>query len=284
MHRGATRRRRRGGGTQPQKVRCRRWLWGRAALWRGAATLTHANLSSPGRKVINYWAVYTWDRLSFIECHTPDLGNKSLDPKQTRCCDAFRLLMSGWQLSLKHGGMLTRNEQTSSNKQTTTPWSISETNDRSHLKANITADGRLVLQSLTKRFSSRLRPQLACTFVHSAVLLKWWPFSIQEIHVLNKKKCTDKQSLFPLAVFCLHILYRSRSLQLQEAFIMSLARGGKSQYSKNKNGFETWGAFKYCTIALNTTRCQVSCCSLFTCVWNAVPLRDTVNQLYISVL
>lgn len=23
--------------------------------------------------------------------------------------------------------------------------------------------------------------------------------------------------------------------------IMSLARGGKSQYSKNKNGFETWG-------------------------------------------
>lgn len=26
-----------------------------------------------------------------------------------------------------------------------------------------------------------------------------------------------------------------------EPVIMSLARGGKSQYSKNKNGFETWG-------------------------------------------
>lgn len=151
--------------TQPQKVRSRRWLWGRAALWRASATLTHPNLSSPGRKVINYWAVYTWDRLSFIECHIPDLGNISLDPKQTHCGDAFRLLMSGWQLSLEHGSMLTRNEQTSSNKQTTTPWSISETNDHSNMKTNITADRWLVLQLVTKHFSSRLRPQLSCTFV-----------------------------------------------------------------------------------------------------------------------
>lgn len=67
------------------------------------------------------------------------------------------------------------------------------------------------------------------------------------------KKILINNSFFCLAVFYLHILYRSRSQQLQEAFIMSLARGEKSQYSKNKNGFETWGAFKYCTIGLNTT-------------------------------
>lgn len=63
------------------------------------ATPTCPNLSSPGRVVINYWATYTGDTLSFIECHTPDLGNKSLGSKQTRCGDTFRLLIPGWQLS-----------------------------------------------------------------------------------------------------------------------------------------------------------------------------------------
>ena len=57
-------------------------------------------------------------------------------------------------------------------------------------------------------------------------------------------KRADKQYLPSFAVFCLHILYRSRSQHLQESFIMSLAGGGKSQYSKNKNGFETWGGFE----------------------------------------
>lgn len=147
-----------------------------AAPWRGSATLTCPNLSSPGRTVINYWAVYTWDAHCFIECHTPDLGNKSLDPKQAHCSDARRLLMSGWQLPLEHGGMLTRNEQSSSDKQKTTPWSISETNDHGNMKANITADRRLVLQSVTKQFSWRLRPRPSCIFV--ALLQKRWQLSM----------------------------------------------------------------------------------------------------------
>lgn len=115
-----------------------------AAPWRGSAPLTCPNLSSPGRTVINYWAAYTWDALGFIECHTPDLGNKSLDSKQTHCGDVFRLLMPGWQLSLEHGSMLTRNKQTSPNEQTTTLWSISETNDHNNTKTNIISDRWLV--------------------------------------------------------------------------------------------------------------------------------------------
>lgn len=158
-----------------------------AAPWRGSATLTCPNLSSPGRAVINYWAAYTWDALGFIECHTPDLGNKSLDSKQTHCGDAFRLLMPGWQLSVEHGSMLTRNEQTSANEQTTTPWSISETNDHNNMKTNIIADRWLVLQSVTKHCRSRLRPRLSRTFCASAMLQKRWQFSLWGIHALKDK-------------------------------------------------------------------------------------------------
>lgn len=111
-----------------------------AAPWWDSATLTCPNLSSPGRVVINYWAAYTGDTLSFIECHTSDLGNKSLDSKQTRRSDTFRLLMPGWQLSLEHGSMLNRNEQTSSNERTTTPWPISETNDHNNMTTNIISE------------------------------------------------------------------------------------------------------------------------------------------------
>lgn len=165
MHRGATRRGRK--KAQPQKVRCLSEMALGSLQPRGgaSATLTCPNLRSPGRAVINYWAAYTWDELGFIECHTTDLGNKSLDSKQTHCSDAFRLLMLGWQLSLEHGSMLTRNEQTSSNEQTTTPWSISETNDHNNMKTNIISDRWLVLQSVTKHLRSRLRPRLSCTFV-----------------------------------------------------------------------------------------------------------------------
>lgn len=134
-----------------------------AAPWRGSATLTCPNLSSPGRAVINYWAAYTWDALCFIECHTPDLGNKSLDSKQTHCGDAFRLLMPGWQLSLEHGSMLTRNEQTSSNEQTTTPWSISETNDHNNMKTNMIADRWLGFTVCCKTFARRVK---ASAIVH----------------------------------------------------------------------------------------------------------------------
>lgn len=165
MHRGATRRGREKSTATKGEVSVGDGFGVAAAPWRGSATLTCPNLSSPGRAVINYWAAYTWDALGFIECHTPDLGNKSLDSKQTLCGDAFRLLMPGWQLSLEHGSMLTRNEQTSSNEQTTTPWSISETNDHNNMKTNIIADRWLVLQSVAKHLRWRLRPRLSRPFV-----------------------------------------------------------------------------------------------------------------------
>lgn len=79
----------------------------------------------------------------------------------------------------------------------------------------------------------------------------------------EKKSCADKQWLLSCAVFCLHKLHRSGSQQLQEAFIMSLARGGKSQYSKNKNGFETWGGLRIMYNGAKhkwDVRLAVSCC------------------------
>lgn len=147
---------------------------------------------------------------------------------------------------------LTRNEQTCTNERTTTPRSISGTNDHGRTKINIIAQTRLFLQSaIKKKRCSRLRPQSS----YMSVL----PFCSKNDNFLCrecalwKPKCTDKQLSFPSAVFCLHILYRSRSQQLQEAFIMYLAGSWKSQYSKNKNGFETWGAFKCSTIGPNIT-------------------------------
>ena len=192
MHRGATRRGRKKSAATKGEVSTEDGFGVTASPWWGSATLTCPNLGSPGRAVINYWAAYTWDTLSFIECHTHDLGNKSLDPKQTlwhHCDDAFRLLMPGWQLSPEHGCLLTRNEQTSSNEQTTTPWSISETNDHSNMKTNIIEDRWLILQSVTKHWSSRLRPQLSCIFV---MFQKQRQISLWGIHAL-KGKCTDKQ-------------------------------------------------------------------------------------------
>lgn len=70
-------------------------------------------------------------------------------------------------------------------------------------------------------------------------------------------------------MFCLHIRYSSGSLQLQEAFIMSLARGGKRQYSENKNGSETWGAFQYCTTGLNTAEMSRLLLAVCTSIWSS---------------
>lgn len=54
------------------------------------------------------------------------------------------------------------------------------------------------------------------------------------------------------AVFYLHILYRSRSQQLQEAFIMSLAGAEKVNTAKIKMDLRLGGGFKYCRMWLNT--------------------------------
>ena len=149
--------------------------------------------------------------------------------------------------------MLTRNEQTSANEQTTAPWSISETNDHNNMKTNIIADRWLVFTVCYKTSPLKVK---ASAIMH-VLCLCYAPKTMTIFFVGNT--CSERQnalinnSPFSFAVFCLHILCRSRSQQLQEAFIMSLATRGKSQYSKNKNGFETWGAFKYCTIGPNTT-------------------------------
>lgn len=175
----------------------RRWLWGsRRPPWRDSATLARPNLSSPGRAVINYWAAYAGDTLRFIECHTPDLGNKSLDSKQTRRGDASRLLMSGWQLSLEHGSMLTRDEQTPSNEQTTTPWSISETNDHNNMKTNIISDGWLALRSVTKHLPWRLRPRLWRTLAPPLCPKQGRQFSLRGI-----KGALVNNGSFPLLCF-----------------------------------------------------------------------------------
>ncbi|MEQ2205722.1 hypothetical protein XENOCAPTIV_011396 [Xenoophorus captivus] len=145
--------------------------------------------------------------------------------------------------------MLTRNEQTSSNEQTVTPWPISETNGHSNMRINITAcftAGDKTFRLQVKTSAITLIWALPYAQKTTTVFFVWNPCT-------ESRNCADKQWPFPSAAFCLHIQYRSRSEQLQEAFIMSLAGGRKSQYSKNKNGFETWGAFKYCTAGPNTT-------------------------------
>lgn len=115
---------------------------------------------------------------------------------------------------------------------------------------------RLFLQSAIKTLL-QVKTSVVVHVCASILLQKWQQFSLRGM-TLWKPNCTDKQWTFPSAVFGLHILYRSRSQQLQEAFIMSLAGSRKSQYSKNKNGFETWGAFKYSTIGPNITEMSSS--------------------------
>lgn len=122
-----------------------RWLWGRCSP---VAGLCNINVSQ---------FELTWERrLLIIELRTLETHSASLNVTlltweikvwiQSRHTggDASRLLMPGWQLSVEHGSMLTRNEQTSANEQTTTPWSISETNDHNNMKTNIIADRWLV--------------------------------------------------------------------------------------------------------------------------------------------
>lgn len=150
--------------------------------------------------------------------------------------------MPGWQLSPKRSGMLTEmNKPPLMNEQqlhspfldltTSTIWR--QTGNRidgwlRDLLQNIYAQGR------------GLANQHGCVSVSSEMMTSCFAGN----RLSERKEGADKQWLLPFVVFCLFWLYRSGPAQLQEAFIMSLAKGGKSQYSKNKNGFETWGAFE----------------------------------------
>lgn len=57
----------------------------------------------------------------------------------------------------KLGSMLTRDEQTSSNEQTTTPWSISETNDHNEARTNIISDRWLGITLRYDTFSLKVK-------------------------------------------------------------------------------------------------------------------------------
>lgn len=60
----------------------------------------------------------------------------------------------------------------------------------------------------------------------------------------SERKERAERQLLAVAVCFVCVRWTGAARQLQEAFIMSLVKGGKSQYSENKNGFETGGAFQ----------------------------------------
>lgn len=70
-------------------------------------------------------------------------------------------------------------------------------------------------------------------------------------------------------------------MQLQEAFIMSLAKGVKSQYSKNKNGFETWGggALNNVQWSQKQLACKASGFTLCACASVSVSISSVVHSL-----
>lgn len=65
--------------------------------------------------------------------------------------------MEGDSCLRKRGSMLTRDEQTSSNEQTTTPWSISETNDHNEARTNIISDRWLGITLRYDTFSLKVK-------------------------------------------------------------------------------------------------------------------------------
>lgn len=73
-------------------------------------------------------------------------------------------------VSGKRGSMLTRDEQTPSNEQTTTPWSISETNDHNEVRTNIISDRWLDITLRYDTFSLKVKAS-AITRISASVTL-----------------------------------------------------------------------------------------------------------------
>lgn len=114
----------------------------------------------------------------------------------------------------KRGSMLTRDEQTPSNEQTTTPWSISETNDHNEVRTNIISDRWLGITLRYDTFSLKVKAS-AITRISASVTLrkKRQQFSLGGI----KEGQLVNNSSAPRSVLCLPALYASRSPQPQEA-------------------------------------------------------------------
>lgn len=74
-------------------------------------------------------------------------------------------------VSGKRGSMLTRDEQTPSNEQTTTPWSISETNDHNEVRTNIISDRWLDITLRYDTFSLKVKAS-AITRISASVTLQ----------------------------------------------------------------------------------------------------------------
>ena len=155
-----------GGGSTATKgeVSVGRWLWGRCSPRGGAsATLTCPNLSSPGRAVINYWAAHTRDELGFIECHTPDLGNKSLDSKQTHWWGGCLQTANAWVTAVSGTWRRVNQEMNKPplmNKQPLHGPFLKLTTAATWRRTQSQIDGLVFfLQSVTKRLPSRLRPR-----------------------------------------------------------------------------------------------------------------------------
>lgn len=70
----------------------------------------------------------------------------------------------------KRNSMLTRDEQTPSNEQTTTPWSISETNDHNEVRTNIISDRWLGITLRYDTFSLKVKAS-AITRISASVTL-----------------------------------------------------------------------------------------------------------------
>lgn len=156
--------------------------------------------------------------------------------------DVFRLRMPGRQLSPERGAMLTKmNKPLLMKEQQLHGPFLDLTTSTIWRQTGIRIDGWLcdLLQNIYAQ-GRGLTNRHVCVGVASEMMTICFAGN----RLSERKEGADKQWLLPFVVLCLFWLYRSRPVQLQEAFIMSLAKGGKSQYSKNKNGSETWGAFE----------------------------------------
>lgn len=150
--------------------------------------------------------------------------------------------MPGWQLSPERGGVLTEmNKPPVMNEQQLHGPFLDLTTSTKWRQTGIRIDGWLcdLLQNIYAQ-GRGLTSRHVCVGAASEIMTICFVGN----GLSERKESADKQWLLPFVVFCLFQLYRSRPVQLQEAFIMSLAKGGKSQYSKNKNGFETWGGLQ----------------------------------------
>ena len=184
-----------------------RWLWGRCSPCGGAsATLTCPNLSSPGRAVINYWAAHTRDELGFIECHTPDLGNKSLDSKQTHWWGGCLQTANAWVTAVSGTWRRVNQEMNKPplmNKQQLHGPFLKLTITATWRQAQSQIDGRFFFTVGYKAFTLKVKASAITRTCASVVLWEGWQFSLWGIHALlrGEKKALINNSFSLLLCF-----------------------------------------------------------------------------------